>query len=123
MKHSVDLGAIEQLNFSLESRRAVAREAYEAYEFDARIETGTDERFFFMMHDGQPTMARRIVMFPDGGPAKLAHFCVSFEEGTSIIRDAFAFSGKNYFGRLPDGFIPEFHPEAEEDETPALRMM
>lgn len=115
---------LEMLRASLASRQAVAREAYEAYDFGIRVECGPSSGFFFATHEGEAVMARRIVIFPEpDAPAKAGWFCVAFEAGTTTMRHAFAYTAGNaYYGSLPDDFVPGCSEEAVDPE-PSYRFM
>ena len=91
---------------SVATRRIVCQEVYNAFEFDRRVQCGQSVGFFVSFHKNEPVMVRKITVFDDDGVAGTGWFCVAFEEGTSNIRDAFAFTGKDdYFGQLPEGFV------------------
>lgn len=123
MSSSTGRSVLRRLEISHASRRAVAREAYEAYDFGVRIESGETEGFFFATHRGEAVMARKIIVFPNAdAPAKVGWFCVAFEQGTTIVKEAFAYTDKdNYYGRLPEDFAPGGGDV--DDDTPPFQIM
>lgn len=104
-------------------KQPICQEAYDAYEFDLRVEASQFSKFAFVSHDGRPVWARAILVFPDdGGPARPGSFCVAFREGTTVVEDIFAFYGKasdrTYFGSMPSDYEQTAGLGADEDEDP-----
>jgi hypothetical protein len=120
-----ELGA---LSAGIAHKQPVCQDAYDAYQFDLRVEASQYSKFAYVTHEGKPVWARSIVVFPDdGGPARQGSFCVAFKEGTLIVEDAFAFYGKSsertYFGSLPVDYDQRSLPGSDDDvETSGWRM-
>lgn len=121
MRDHIGIDVLEQVTSGLALRRKVAQEAFDAYEFEARISVLQPlGGFFFHIHKQQPVLARKIHVTDGDGPAIAGFFCVAFEPGTSRVTEAYAFTGKDdYFGRLPDEFIDA---QAVATEPPKLMM-
>jgi hypothetical protein len=120
MKQDFASGIFAGVQRSLDDRRLIAQEAYDAYEFDAKVIAPPSSGFFFSIHNERPVMARKIHVVPeDGGPVKTAFFCVGFADQSLRVTEAFAFTGKNdYFGHLPAEFIDD-----QEDDISSRPLM
>jgi hypothetical protein len=108
MRQGNGIQALAAVNTSLSGRRAACQDVYDAFDFGIRVESGPGNGYFFAMHDDRPVMARKLVAFPGDGPARPGFFCVEFHEGTTAVKDAFAYHGPRservFFGRLPVEF-------------------
>jgi hypothetical protein len=124
MKRYAGERELEALSTGIAQKQPICQDAYDAYQFDLRVEASQFSKFAFVTHEGRPVWARSIVVFPeDGGPARQGSFCVAFKEGTLIVDDAIAFYGKaserTYFGSLPQDYDQISLPGSDEDEAPS----
>lgn len=123
MQDHIGLGVLARVDRHMAERRQVAQEAYDAFEFGARIVASQSAGgFFFSFHRQQPVMARKILVMPeDGGSPVSAFFCVAFAENSLRVTEAFAFTGSDsYFGHLPEQFIDS---QPDDDGCDAPRML
>lgn len=123
MQDHIGVGVLSQVDRSMADRREIAQEAYNAFEFGARIVASQPVGgFFFSFHKQHPVMARKIHVIPeDDGVAQSAFFCVAFDGNSLRVTEAFAFTGgDNYFGHLPESFIDD-QPD-DDREAPRMTM-
>ena len=124
MQDHIGIGVLARVDRDLAARREIAQEAYDAFEFGAKIVPSQSAcGFFFSFHRDQPVMARKILVIPEGGGSPVgAFFCVAFAGNSLRVTEAFAFTGSDsYFGHLPRQFI-DSQPHDEDCEPPRMLM-